>query len=254
VQCSVWPRMLGCLLLTQTHPSAGMFLSLLQGLISLGAWVPRSNPPLDSQELAVDSQDLAVRTGGCRVGMLDAGCPSLLPWHVPWTCGRQELTVRTGGRRMGVLDAGCLAGGRSSLLLRRLPRTKTITTLRERVGSARRVAMCPTSRRVTNPQGAGLAPSEPHSGIFRSAAPIRAHAPLADYANPIREDGPLSSARHAVICSLGSANTVGEIVQDASSVRRKFWPDFRGEAARRRSSTCTNRARVPTRPASARAW
>ena len=140
---------------------------------------------VDSQELAVDSQELAVRTGGCRVGVLDAGCPSLLPWHVPWTCGRQELTVRTGGRRMGVLDAGCLAGGRSSLLLRRLPRTKTITTLRERVRSARRVAMCPTSRRVTNPKGAGLAPSEPHSKRSRSAAPIRAHTPRAHHAKVV---------------------------------------------------------------------
>jgi hypothetical protein len=83
--------------------------------------VPRSNLPLDSQELAVDSQELAVdsqelavdsqelavdsqelavRTGGCRVGVLDAGCPSLLPWHVPWTGDRQELAVRTCGCRL----------------------------------------------------------------------------------------------------------------------------------------------------------
>jgi len=47
------------------------------------------------------------------------------------------------------------------------------------------IAMCPTSRRVTNQQGAGLAPSEPHSKHFRSATPSRARTLLADHANLI---------------------------------------------------------------------
>jgi hypothetical protein len=57
--------------------------------------------------------------------------------------------------------------------------------LRERVGSRQRIAVCPTCRRVTNPQGASPAPSEPHSKHFRSAAPIRARTPLAHHANVI---------------------------------------------------------------------
>jgi len=82
--------------------------------------------------------------------------------------------------------------------------------LGERVGSGQRIAIRSTSRRVTNPQGAGLAPSEPHSKHFRSAAPIRARTPLADHVNliigpvvrrgrfhavPVRRRGTLSGVR-----------------------------------------------------------
>jgi|GEM_PF-3472752 len=144
---------------------------------------------VDSQELAVDSQELAVRTGGCRVGVRNAGCSSLPPWHVLRSVWPPGAGCQNWWMPKGVLDAGCLAGRCSSLLLRQFRWAWTLVhdfvKVNQRAGSRQRIAMCAASRRVMNLQGAGPAPSEPHAKHFRGAARIRARTPLAHHANVI---------------------------------------------------------------------